>query len=357
MSRRLPLFGAVFLLIGLMTACLSTDLTEKSGDLWSNPAKAIKRSHVLGFGFLFRIPGLWNGPVTSDTPAGDYPVWYVDFRPVSAAQISQFSIVDTSLCNYVTFFIVKHDGCLKVAMRTDARYEDEGCITYEVMQEADEGRGYYKFADFQSAEERAYTVFQFEENKFEMRVYTNKFNQLKEPVLHSCWKADRITMEPAGQAIREFNFPQPVMVKDFSAVFKNRHESIFFKLEEDPYPTKDEPYVGSVTFNITLDDKLKREPDHELFLMLTTKPIFEGFEYNPERLNYISKFVYLPIDVKNYTLTHVHPGTYYFYAYNDTNGDKKHESGDYMSSRMEHILHVPPGGNIKADTCIDYVIP
>ncbi len=29
---------------------------------------------VLGYGFLKRIPGLWNGPVSTDTPAGNFPI-------------------------------------------------------------------------------------------------------------------------------------------------------------------------------------------------------------------------------------------------------------------------------------------
>jgi hypothetical protein len=36
--------------------------------------------------------------------------------------------------------------------------------------------------------------------------------------------------------------------------------------------------------------------------MPTTEPIFEGYTYNPVRLHYISKFVYLPIDEKTYTI-------------------------------------------------------
>jgi len=347
---------SVLLCMGL-TACTGTATDQTNRYQWSDRSQAIDRSDVLGFGFLYRIPGLWKGPVTSDTPAGDFPVWYVDFRPVSPAQISEFSTVDASLCNFITFFIVKHEGRLKVAMRTDARYQNEGCITYEVMQTADEDKGYYQFADFQSGVNRAYTIFEFQENKFEMRVYTNKFNKLKEPSLHSRWQATRTTIAPARPAIEHFNYPQPVMVKDFSTTFGNAHESVFFDLAADPYPSKNEPYVSSITFNVTVDEKLETSPDDELFLMLTTEPIFKGFRYDPKRLNYISKFVYLPIGMQEYTMTHVHPGSYYIYSYDDTNGDKRHKSGDYMSSKWEHIITVPPDTNISVATHIDYIIP
>jgi hypothetical protein len=341
----------------ILTACISIPNPEEEAYHWADRVKAVENSDVLGFGILYRIPGQWNGPVTSDTPAGNFPVWYVDFRPVSPAQISQFSTVDPTMNNYVSFFIVRHGGRLKVAMRTDALFENEGCITYEVMREADENRGYYKFVDFQSGEARAYTIFEFSEHEMEMRVYTNKFNKLRDPELHSTWKAKRITMASAQEAIEHFDYPQPEMVKNFSSVFGNAHESVFFVTEEDPYPSGNEPYVGSITFNITIDEELATSPSDELFLMLTTEPIFQRFVYNPQRLNYISKFVYLSIDQRTYTLTHIHPGDYYLYSYNDINGDKMHKSGDFMSSKWEHIVTVPPNGNITVDTHIDYVIP
>ena len=72
---------------------------------------------VEGFGILKRLPGLWNGPVTSSTPAGSFAKWYVDFRPVSSGQVSQYSTLDENTLNYLFFFVVKRDGKLKVALQ------------------------------------------------------------------------------------------------------------------------------------------------------------------------------------------------------------------------------------------------
>lgn len=337
------------------TGTVRGETTEK--ELWPDREQMIKNRNVKGFGILYRIPGQWNGPVYSDTPAGSYAKWYVDFRPVESAQISELSTVDLTMCNYITFFIVKHEGMLKVAMRTDAVFQKKGCITYEVIRKVDEKKGYYKFSDFQSGDRRAYTEFFFEQDSLEMRVYTNKFNKQKNLTLHSRWKAERVDMKASYPAIRHFDYPKPVMVRDFSNVFGNDHESIYFSREKDPYPSGDEPYVGSVTFNISIDKKLNTQPDHELFIMLTTRPIFENMRYRPERLNYISKMVYLPIETRKYTLTHIHPGTYYVYSYNDVNQDRRHKSGDYISSDWNHKIVVPPEENITVDTNIDTVIP
>jgi len=172
-------------------------------------------SNVLGFGFLKRIPGLWNGPVFSDTPAGSFPMWYVDFRPVSSSQVSQYTTLDTDTQNNISFFIVKYDNQLKVAMRTEGIFQNKGCVTYEVMDTVKESIGYYRFSDFQSGDERAYTEFTFKKDKFIMEVYTNKFNMVKPLQLHSRWEAKLGDRSTALDAISHFNYPQPVMVKDF----------------------------------------------------------------------------------------------------------------------------------------------
>ncbi|MBN1646546.1 MAG: hypothetical protein JW874_00815 [Spirochaetales bacterium] len=71
----------------------------------------------------------------------------------------------------------------------------------------------------------------------------------------------------------------------------------------------------------------------------------------------ISKFIYLPAGTAKFTMTHVHPGRYYLYSYDDLNGDRKHKQGDYMSSQLEHIITVPPDGSIDVNTTIDLVLP
>ena len=71
----------------------STDLAKAS------------ESGVFGFGFFKRIPGLWNGPVYTDTPAGSFPMWYVDFRPVSPSQVSQYTSLDPDTENNISFLL------------------------------------------------------------------------------------------------------------------------------------------------------------------------------------------------------------------------------------------------------------
>jgi hypothetical protein len=337
-----------FLFVSILTVNC-TDSEQANGQNASD--------NVLGYGILSKITGLWHGPVSTSTPAGNFPVWYVDFRPVSAGQVTQHSLLDTNTINVISFFIVKHDNQLKVAMRTEGCFAHECCVTYEVVDSVDEEHGYYRFCDFIKGTERAYTEFTIKADEFLMEVYTNKFNELEDLELHSRWTANLGDRSAAREAIEHFDFPKPEMVKDFTDVFNNRDESIYYTFENDPYKSSEQPYTGNVTVNISISEELIVEGSHELFILLTTQSLFDGLKYIEGADKYYSRYVYLPIDARTYTLPNVHPGTYYVYTFNDINGDKRHLSGDWMSSDLENMITVPENGNVTVNSEIDFVIP
>jgi hypothetical protein len=312
---------------------------------------------VMGIGILSEIYGLWSGPVFSDTPAGSFDAWYVDFRPVSAGQVSQYSTLDADTLNYMSFFIVKHDNQLKVALRTEGVFQNQGCVTYEVVDRVDEEGRYYRFSDFQAGTERAYTEFTFKDEELLMEVYTNKFNRVSPLELHSRWVAKRGDVRAAQAAAFDLQFPQPVIIKDFSDVFSNMSESIYFTFENDPYSSSSQPYVGSVTVDMAIDEVLHVEEEHELFLLLTTESLFKGLKYIEENMKYVSRYVFLPVGTDSYTFRNVHPGTYYLYSYNDIHNDKRHTRGDYMSSNIHNSFTLQPRGHVTVDTEIDFIIP
>ncbi len=317
----------------------------------------VKNDDVFGYEFLNKIVGQWNGPVTTSTSAGSFDVWYVDYRPVSASQVSHFSMLDSNTVNNMSFFVVKYKDKLIVALRTEGCFKDKCCVTYEVMDSVNDSKGYYRFSDFINGAKRACSEFVFKGDEMTMKVYTNKFNKANSVQLHSTFTAKLASRKNAIEAIKKFEYPQPIMVKDFSNEFKNMSESIFFSFENDPYKSENQPYVGSATINIKIDDQLKTAKTDELCILLSTEPFFEGIKYNKETLKYISKYVYLPLGTKSYTLKNVHPGKYYVYTYLDRDNDKKHKKGDYMSSNTTQTIIVPANGNAIVNSNIDFIIP
>jgi hypothetical protein len=338
-----PFLLVLFMLINIFS------LKAKENNVFEN--------QIPGLSFFEKIMGQWEGPVLSNTPAGNFDIWYVDFRPVSASQISQYSNMDANTINYTSFFVVKYKEELKIAMRTEGVFMNKGCVTYEVMDSLDEASGYYRFLDFQAGIKRAYTEFIFKGNNLTMQTYTTKFNTLENATLHSKWEAELVDRNAAAKAKEHFAFPKPIAIKDFTDVFTNLSESIYFSFEHDPYPTNPQPYVGSVTVTITIDELLELSNNHELFIVLSTAPLFDGLKFQKEKVKYFSKYAYMAADTKNFHFTNVHPGTYYIYAYNDVNNDKKHETGDYMNSNTNNIIEVLPESNTSVETLIDFIIP
>jgi hypothetical protein len=338
----------VIFFVFFLLCCSTIYAQERSED---------SKDNIPGFSFLEEIVGQWEGPVMSTTPAGSFDIWYVDFRPVSESQVSQYSNMDAHTINYTSFFIVKYSDELRLAMRTEGVFMGKGCVTYEILDSADEKNGYYLFSDFKAGPERAYTEFIFREDKLTMQTYTNKFGEQESTTIHSRWEATLADRDAAKKARKHFKFPQPIAVKDFTDVFADMKESIYFNFENDPYPSDPQPYVGSVTVKIKIDKKLRMRDDHELFVVLSTKPIFEGLKFLPKHLKYFSKYAFLSADTRTVTLKNVHPGKYFLYAYNDVDGDKKHWKGDYISSDTKMIVDIKPESNTEVEAVIDMVIP
>ena len=356
MRSLLPICLLVPASVLLLSTCSTTN-TSPAVSMAAQTGGGESADGILGFGFLELIPGQWHGPVTTTTPAGSFDDWYVDYRPISASQIGQYSTLDQDTVNYISFFVVELQGQLRIAMRTEGVFRNQGCVTYELLDIADEQRGYYRFSDFKAGIDRAYTEFVFQGDTLTMDTYTNKFNQVSPLEVHSRWTATLGSRDAARPATDEFDYPRPIPVRDFTDAFTHMSESIFFTFENDPYPTDEQPYLGQVNVEISIDDSLAVETDDEIFLLLCTQPLFDGLVYLPENWKYFSRYVFLPPDTRTYTFTSVHPGTYYIYSYNDTNGDRHHLSGDYMSSRLQHSFVVPPEGSANVETTIDFVLP
>ena len=316
-----------------------------------------KEQLIIGFNFFNRLPGLWHGPVSSSTTAGNFDMWYSDFRPVSPGQVSQFSLLDTITSNTFSFFIVKFNDQLSIAMRTEGCHNDTCCVTYEVLDSAVESEGYYHFRDFVRGNKRACTEFKFTGDEMKVTTWTNKFNKSDTLVWHSTWTATLGSSNSASGAIAHFKYPQAIMTKDFTNAFSNMNESIFFNFANDPYSSTSQPYVGSITANISIAGNLPVTGTDQVFLVFTTNPLFNGIAYIADNLKYISRYVLLSANTKNYKIRSVHPGNYYVYALVDKNHDGTFQSGDYMSSNISNSFVVPEDQNVNIYANIDFIIP
>ena len=321
-----------------------------------NKAKYINKTQ--GFGILYRLPGIWSGPVTTTTSAGNFDNWFVDMRPVSKSQISQFSLLDANTVNNYSIFVAEFQGEKRIALRTEGCFANSCCITYEVLDSVNEAEGYYRFSDFIGGPQRAHTEFIFTENSMTMQVYTNKFNKESGPVLHSTWEAIRHDSEDAYKSCKKLKFPKPKPVVDLTNGFPNKTESIFFEFDTDPYNAEAQPIIGKLDVSIKCNDEFNVTESDEILILLTVQPLFDGIYYLAENFMYTSKSVYLPGTTGDFTINNVHSGEYFVYVFVDRDEDKLYKSGDLMSDSLEVLkVIVKPGETTFCEIIVPYLIP
>ncbi|GIV22506.1 MAG: hypothetical protein KatS3mg025_0165 [Bacteroidia bacterium] len=285
----------------------------------------------LGFDLLARLSGIWEGPVTSTTSVGDFPVWKVDLRPIHSAQISARNELDSANNIHLSFFVARYDNKPTLCFRNGGFFSGIERITYLFLDST--APGYYRFIEPVSRGQRAYAELHFPmPDSLILAAYTNKLGTRPQPVLHMRWTARRVDTTAARPAIAHFQYPQPVVVRDLSQAFAGRTEAIYYSpIQNDPYPSDQQPYLGFLRASYQHHSSYTPDPDKFVILFTTTQPLVENFQYYPDRLRYISRYVRLPATQTTFFFPHVHPGSYYLYALYDEDENGTPSSGDWFS--------------------------
>lgn len=357
-----------FLMLSLLSALLFTAVSCKDKDKKEEeetpPASGDvgpinSGSDVKGYGILSHLPGIWNGPVTSSTALGSYPEWIVDFRAVSAAQVSAKNELDSLNNILMGFFVAKHDNSYKMAFRNGGGFAGSQRIAYAMCDSVSETTNnyFYRFVDFKAGKNRVYTDVLFKDDSLIVHVYTNVYNTLSSPTTHMLWKAKLQDATSAQNATTHFAFPQKQLVKDFSTTFDGLSEAIFYNSTGDPYNESSQPYLGKTTVNVSFGGGHVPDPSKKVFLMITTQPLFSGFTFNPAQLKYRSRYVFLASDDTQFTFNYMHPGSYYIYSLYDSNGDGTFSSGDWIASNLTNTFTLAELGTQTVNTVIDFTIP
>ncbi len=356
-------FLALSLIISIVaTSCKDKKEEEETPPTTGGTGGIDASTPVTGYNILSRLPGIWNGPVTSSTPLGSYPEWIVDFRPVSGAQVSAKNELDSVNNILMGFFIVKHGGNYKMAFRNGGGFAGSQRIAYAVIDSVSEtvNNYFYRFIDFKAGKNRVYTDVLFKDDSLIMHVYTNVYNSLPSAQTHMLWKAKLQDNTSAAAAISTFSFPQKQMVKDFTTTFESRTEAIYYSAADiaiDPYNEASQPYLGQTTINVSFAGSYTPDPSKKVFLMITTQPLFSGMTYNPAQLKYRSRYVFLASTDNSFTFNYMHPGSYYLYTLYDSNGDGAFTSGDWMDSNLTNTFTLSALGTQTVNAMINFTIP
>lgn len=315
-------------------------------------------NNTYGYGILDKVKGIWNGPVTSSTALGSYPEWIVDFRPVSASQISAKNELDSVNSIHMSFFIVLHDSTYKIAFRNGGGFGGQQRISYFMADSVSEtaNESFYRFSEVVRGTDRAYTEVIFRADSLYMKSYTNVYNTLAAPTLHMTWAAKLQDTTSCQDAVTQFSFPQKTNARDFSATFNSLAESIFYSVASDPYPESAQPYLGQSSISYTYAGTYSPVATNRVILIITTQPLFSGFTFLSANLKFRSRYVLLPADELNFTFNYMHPGTYYVYAFYDSDGNMTASSGDWIST-ANSTFTLGPTSTTTGSAYINFTIP
>ncbi len=341
-------------LVLLLATLLFTACKKDQPDTPTN-ANSNGIENTFGFGILSKLKGIWSGPVSSTTALGSYPKWIVDFRPISSHQISAKNELDSLNDIFMSFFIVKHQDRFKVAFRNGGGFNGMQRVSYLLADSVSEqvNSAYYRFSEVIQGKSRAYSELLFRADSIYLTSYTNGN-------LHMSWSAKLVNANAAISSVNLFNFPQKTMTKDFTNTFDGLTESIYFSPNTtppsgDPYPDSDQPYLGVTQAQVTFSSSYTPIVSNKVMLLFTTEPLFNGLAFNSAALNSISRYVFVS-PFSGFTFSDMHPGSYYYYALYDQNGNQTFDSGDWISSANTQV-NLGNLGNIGATTQINFTIP
>lgn len=311
----------------------------------------------LGYSLLRYLPGIYQGPVTSTTSVGDFPFWGVDFRPLHTAQVGGRSELDVANNLHLNFFVAQYQNRRVLCFRNGGYFQGMERITYLIADSVVEGR-YYRFVEPITDGRRAYAEVTFPSpDSLVLASYTTKMGTRPQPVLHMRWTARR-TYDSAYQAAAAYHeYPQPVAIVTLDAALQGRAEAIWYSpITNDPYSEAVQPYGGFLRVSYQHGSGYTPNPQKNVLLFLTVKPLVEGYTYYPERLGTLSRYVVLKASESLFFFKHVHPGRYYLYALYDQDNSGGASSGDWLSLPGTAV-EVSPQDTTQATVSISFQIP
>lgn len=315
--------------------------------------------NTLGFNLLDKVKGIWNGPVTSTTALGSFPEWIVDFRPISASQISAKNELDTMNDIHMSFFIAKYNNEYRVAFRNGGVFGGQTRVSYLLADSVSEtaSQSYYRFSEILKGKNRCYAEVIVKQDSLIIKSYTNHYDTQPTATPHMVWSAKLQDQTTCAAAVSQFSFPQKSLSFDLSESFMGLTESIFYSITGgDPYPETDQPYLGKANISYSYSGAYSPVSSKKVMLIVSAQPLISGTGLNTSNLKFRSRYVVLSASDLNFTFNYLHPGTYYVYAFYDNDGNGTANSGDWISA-TNTTFSLTSQQTVSANTQINFTIP
>ena len=351
-----------FLQLAIVLMAFSFFGCHKDNNNQNNAPDTSDINNTYGYNVLNKLKGIWAGPVTSTTAIGSFSNWIVDFRAISANQVSAKNELDSLNDIFMSFFIAKYNNQYRVAFRNGGSFTALKRVSYLLADSVSEttSGSYYRFSEIIKGKNRACSEVIFRADSLYIRSYTNKYNTLGAATLHMSWSAKLQDTTSCQAATADFSFPQKTLTKDFSNSFTGLSETIFYSTSGipagDPYPENAQPYLGKTTASFSYAAGFTPDTTKKVLLIITTQPLFNGAVFNAANTKFISRYVLLAPNSKGFVFNYMHPGTYYYYAFYDKDGNNTVSSGDWISTANTSFTLFPLG-TTSTTTQINFIVP
>ena len=207
---------------------------------------------------------------------------------------------------------------------------------------------------------RAHTDILFRNDSIYLKTYTNKYNTLTNPTLHMSWSAKLQDITSCQNAVNQFSFPNKTLTKDFTNTFNGKSESMYFSTSGvptgDPYPETAQPFLGKTTASFSYGLGFTPDISKKVLLIITTQPLLNANTFNTTNLKFRSRYVIVNANDTNFTFNYMHPGSYYYYALYDHDGNNTINSGDWISN-VNTTFILSPLDHLNCSTQINFIIP
>lgn len=345
MKNKLMLLG---LLTGLLTSC---------GKRITDSVTPYEISEE-GTAFLEEMQGQWVGECTV---LGMNFEWFTfDYRAIDESHT--FGIYEGgSMGNlFTSFFIANYKGTRTLMARNGGVLNGIYRTSYFVLDKVDEraSKTTYRFVDAVGGSKTMYMELAFSDNDLRWKAYTSGLGSSNRPYIHFEFNATRGEQTEAQDIAQVLGYPKDVITWDFTAGLsesdmyvlpgESAPKSATYMAHDatkdvyqlavdalDPMTIMDYPEVATLEINIenttaTANAKkqvyLSTEPLTTSTGMLLTEP-FESVRHFPELAALDTSF----------TMTYLHPGTYYVTVIADLDEDMMPSTGD-LNSKSEMII-------------------
>lgn len=332
-------------------------LTDTSGGAQPSVVVPVDiNSNPLGFQFLEKMQGHWQGP--NQVMAWEWDWFGYDFRGISPSHL--FGIYEGgSIGNlFNSYFVSEFEGTQTIMVRNGGVLNGIYRTSYFVMDSvrSDVNGDYYRFVDAIGGDGVMYKEYRFIADSMYLNVYTSRLGENSMPTRHMTYRAKKENPHLAQNSANSVGFPQNTIAFDFSNGFNSNNlyvipgqdsaKSATFLAEGatndvfvlaaqsgDPYTITDYPRLGYLQVDIEQNGQISGD---QLFVYISDSPLTDGFGYlDWNAFNSVTLFPDIPAGESSFYFTYLHPGTMYVTVIADHNGDFSPGPGDITHASQQ----------------------